>query len=70
MYMALVLACLISDPNQCLVLEDQRGPYKTYERCEARALEMSQAIHLTMSGFKPYQWKCKPVAKGQLSSQW
>jgi len=70
MYMALVLACLISDPNQCLVLEDQRGPYKTYERCEARALEMSQAIHISMSGFKPRQWKCKSVVKGQLSSQW
>jgi len=70
MYMALVLACLISDPNQCVVLEDQRGPYQTYERCKSRAFEMSQAIHINMSGFKPYQWKCKPISNGQLSSQW
>lgn len=67
MYIALVVACLISDPNQCVGLEDQRGPYSTYERCEARALEMSQAVHVWMAGFKPRYWQCKPVKKGQLS---
>lgn len=70
MYIALVMACLVNDPAYCKVLEDQRGPYETYERCQARAYEMSEAVHRHMRGYKSIRWKCKPVAKGQLSGRW
>jgi hypothetical protein len=70
MYIALVLACWYSDPNYCRVLEDQRGPYPSYEQCQTRALEMSEAVHRHMQGYKPVQWKCKGVGKGQLTAPW
>ena len=70
MYIALVMACLISDPSHCQILEDQRGPYETYELCQARALEMSRDVNKHMPYFKPVRWKCRGVGKGQLTTGW
>jgi hypothetical protein len=70
MYIALVLACWYSDPSYCRVLEDQRGPYSSYEQCQTRALEMSKDVHRHMQGYKAVQWKCKSVVKGQLTTPW
>ena len=70
MYIALVLACWYNDPNYCRVIEDQRGPYETYERCKTRALEMSRDVNEYMPGFKPMRWKCRVVGKGQLTTRW
>jgi hypothetical protein len=67
MFQAILFACLLSDPTHCVMLEDQRGPYKTYERCEARAYEMSEAVHRWMSGFKPTKWNCRSLPKGSLT---
>ena len=67
MFQALVLACMVLQPDQCLQLEDQRGPYKTYERCEARVYEMSRVVHIYLKGYKPVSWKCVPLPKGKLS---
>ena len=70
MYIALVLACWWTDSNYCRVIEDQRGPYKSYERCQVRALEMSEDVHIHMQGYKAVQWKCKAVPKGVLTAPW
>ena len=70
MFIALVMACHVWDPSYCKVLEDQRGPYKSYEQCQVRALEMSEDVHRHMQGYKPIQWKCKSVVKGQLTASW
>ena len=70
MYIALVMACLVSDPSYCKVLEDQWGPYKSYEACEERALAMGRLVSRHMPGYKAVRWKCNPAGKGQLSSQW
>jgi hypothetical protein len=60
MFQALVLACMVFQPTKCWQLEDQRGPYSSYEKCEARAMEMARSVHthervsaciLEMSGF-------------------
>lgn len=67
MYQALVWVCLMSNPAECITLEDQRGPYKTYERCESRAYEMSRSVHIHMKGYKPKRWSCRGLAKGQLT---
>ena len=64
------MACHVWDPNYCKVLEDQRGPYKSYEQCQARALEMSEDVHRHMQGYKSVKWKCKGVVKGQLTAPW
>ena len=68
MYLALVWACLVNQPGYCKVLEDQRGPYNSYEKCEARAYEMSEAVHIHMKGYKATRWKCKALPKGQLTT--
>ena len=70
MYIALVMACLAYDPSYCKILEDQLGPYKTYEQCEERALAMGRMVYKHMPGYKAVRWKCRPAAQGQLSSQW
>lgn len=40
MFEAMLIACLMGDPNQCMTVTDTRGPYKTDERCEQRIVEM------------------------------
>jgi len=68
MFQALVLACMILQPTKCWQLEDQLGPYKTYEKCEVRALEMGKAVHIHMAGYRPVSWKCQALPKGRLST--
>jgi len=68
MFKALVLACMVFSPDECWLLEYQRGPYVTYERCEARALEMGRAVHIHMKGYRPIWWRCDPLPKGRLST--
>jgi len=68
MFQALVLACMILQPTVCWQLEDQLGPYKSYERCEARAMEMGRSVHLHMKGYRPVSWKCQALPKGRLST--
>tara|TARA_Y100001973_G_C4954212_1_gene211756 strand:+ start:341 stop:553 length:213 start_codon:yes stop_codon:yes gene_type:complete len=70
MYIALVMICMMGNPNYCQILEDQRGPYKTYERCQDRAMEMARDVSEYMPSFKPVRWKCKGVGKGQLTTTW
>jgi hypothetical protein len=67
MFQAIVYACLVFNMEQCILLEDQRGPYNTYERCEKRAYEMSRAVHKRMSGYKPVSWQCRALPKGRLT---
>lgn len=67
MFQAIVLACLINNMEYCLQLEDQRGPYESMERCEARAFEMSRDVHKHMRGYKPVRWSCRGLPKGSLT---
>lgn len=47
MFTAILLACFISNPNNCVEIVDVRGPYRSETRCEMRLEEMkrdSQAL--------------------------
>ena len=68
MYQALVWACLVWNGEGCKILEDQRGPYESYNRCQVRALEMSEDVHIHMIGYKATRWKCRPLPKGRLTA--
>lgn len=68
MYQALVLACMVFQPTECWQLEDQLGPYSSYEKCEARAMEMSRSVYMHMKGYRPISWKCQALPKGRLST--
>jgi len=39
-FTAVIVACHILAPNNCLTIVDNRGPYKTATRCEERMQEM------------------------------
>lgn len=62
MYKAIVLACLISSPEQCWEFVDTRGPYQTIQQCTARSYEMANAIReIHKGGMEPQQFKCEPL---------
>ena len=63
MFKALVLVCLISNPNACFVAEDQRGPYSTQEKCMDRIAEMSIAI-MNLDDHAPVSYRCQKI-KGE-----
>ena len=59
MFKAIVLACLVSNPNMCWEYHDRRGPYDTYEMCQSRAYQMSNDIGLVHEGtMMPKYFKC------------
>jgi len=67
-FKALVLACAIAAPSECIEFEDTRGPiYSTKEACRERAMEMARDIGEMAHGLRPVKWKCKPLGKGMLS---
>ena len=39
-FYAVVVACHMLAPDQCLTIMDNRGPYQTAKRCEERMVEM------------------------------
>lgn len=63
MFMAIVVACHVSNAIACVQFTDNRGPYKTEERCEARIEEMLADIikvHVEMkSPFLPKEFVCR-----------
>ena len=40
MFTAVIVACQIALPTDCLTIVDNRGPYETTARCEVRVIEM------------------------------
>jgi hypothetical protein len=53
MFKAIIVACHIANPNNCIIITDERGPYDTEEKCQARIEEM---IHDSISIFLYKQW--------------
>jgi len=43
MFEAMLIACLMGNPKQCITVTDTRGPYLTGERCEIRIMEMIES---------------------------
>lgn len=67
MFKTLVLACSIASPSDCWEYTDTRGPYRTYEICQQRAIEMGNAIVEIEKGLVlPKRYKCKQIEGTQL----
>jgi hypothetical protein len=65
MFEAIILACLMSQPDMCITAEDARGPYQTEEECVMRVHQMVTAMQLTFPVPHTYRYKCRePEAKG------
>jgi hypothetical protein len=67
MFKAIVLACVIGVPTECVEFHDTRGPYKSEAECEKRAMEMGRDIGEMAHNLMPVRWQCKPLRKGMLS---
>lgn len=67
MFKAILLACAIADPTQCIEFHDTRGPYPTEEKCKERAFEMARDVGKMTNTLMPMSWRCKPLKKGMLS---
>ena len=66
MYELFVLACLISNPTQCVTLEDLYSPHKTHDKCLARAYEIASEMPIYVPQYFPkhinvWIWKKKVV---------
>jgi len=44
MFKALVLVCVIGQPNECALFEDTTGLKDTEQECYARGMEMAKAV--------------------------
>ena len=67
MFKCLVIACLISNPNMCQILENTEYPvvFKSYDTCKDRALEIASQVPIFLKGFRATKWKCSRVAEGR-----
>ena len=65
MFEVLVLVCLASNPNNCFVMGDDRGPYETKQQCVERSIEMREAIK-TIPDHVPQAYKCIQLQGTQL----
>ena len=65
MFEAIVLACLMAQPDMCITAEDARGPYQTEEECVMRVHQMVTAMQLTFPVPHVYSYRCQePTPKG------
>ena len=58
MYELFVLACLVSNPQQCLTLQDLYSPHDTHDKCLARAYVISQEMPTYMPHYYAKSYKC------------
>ena len=68
MFKAIVLACAIASPSDCIEFHDVRGPYDTEAKCKSRALEMARDIGERFNDVMPKAWRCQPLPEGTLSA--
>lgn len=59
MFEAMVLVCLLKDPQTCHALMDIRGPYKTEKECEIRSYEIAVELPEWMPEYIATEYKCK-----------
>ena len=66
MYKAIVLACMLSAPDQCWEFVDTRGPYRTFEACRTRAYEMGNAVRQIHTDMTPLKFRCEQLKGTEL----
>jgi hypothetical protein len=66
-FKTIVLACFIHDLSACVQFVDTRGPYPTFELCQARAYEIGNAImEIDRGELRPVTFECKLLTGTQL----
>ena len=59
MFKVLVVACMVTNPTQCMFIENTQYPvvYETFEACKARALEIGSEVPEYMHGYRAITWR-------------
>ena len=66
MFKAIVLACVIGAPDNCI--EFHSFIYsKSRDECKTRALTMARDIG-EIANLMPKRWRCQPLKEGQLAN--
>lgn len=63
MYELFVLACLVSNPNKCVTLQDLYSPHDTHDKCLTRAYVIGQEMPIYMPHYYPKSYKCIDMKK-------
>ena len=58
MFEAVVLACIMAQPNMCVTAEDTFGPYETKDQCVMRVHEMVAQMRMSFPVPHDYSYKC------------
>lgn len=58
MFIAVILACALHQPNMCAVFEDEYGPYATKSQCMERVEEMTTVIGNAFPFPQTFSYKC------------
>ena len=66
MYQAIVVACMIANPQICVTFEGQQW-FDLERRCKSRALNMASDVHRYYKGSKPVSWNCGFLPGGVLT---
>ena len=72
MYELFVLACLVTNPNQCVTLEDLYGPYDTHDKCLTRAYVIAREMSEYIPDYFPRSYKCLDMKKegNKINTTW
>ena len=58
MYQAIVIACMVSNPQICVTFEGQQW-FDIERECKVRALEMASDVHNYDKGDKAIRYHCR-----------
>jgi len=66
MYQAIVIACMVSNPQICVTFEGQQW-FDIERECKVRALKMASDVHKYYKGYKAIRYNCRALPNGILS---
>lgn len=66
MFQAVVLACLIAQPDVCIEFVNARHPLRSVKECEERVFEMANSIAKRLPDYQAVAYKCTPLKDGKL----
>lgn len=58
MFTAILFVCSLIDPTNCYKLVDNRGPYKTEEKCLTRVEEMIKDTPNVLPHYRTVRFTC------------
>lgn len=67
MFQAIVIACSLAVPDQCMRFENSRFPLETRQACEARAMQMANDIDRLIKDMRAVSWRCFKLKDGSFT---